>query len=99
MGEPDFFTEFPGLTEGAAKWLTARKVKLLGIEQPSVHAVHHVEVHKALLSYGVVLIESMVNLDLLTCDRVYIAALPINLEGLDGAPVRAIAIEGIEVNE
>lgn len=99
IGQSDFFTDFPGLTEGAARWLTSRKVKLLGIEQPSLHPTDDIGVHKALLSYGVVLIETMANLDQLTCDRVYIVALPPNLVGLDGAPIRVIAMEGIEVLE
>ena len=94
FGEPEFFTGFPGLTEGAALWLRARKVALLGIEQPSVHPVRHLEVHRALLSVGIVLIESVANLDQLTQDCVYLVALPMNLIGLDGAPARVIAIEG-----
>ena len=75
-------------------WLTARKVKLLGVEQPSVHFRDHLLVHKSLLSTGMVIIESMVNLDQLTQDRVWLVALPLNVAKGDGAPVRAIAIEG-----
>ena len=94
FGEPEFFSGFPGLTEGAALWLTYRKVALLGIEQPSVHPKRHLEVHRALLSSGMALIESVANLDQLTQDRVYLMALPMSLIGLDGAPTRVIAIEG-----
>ncbi len=92
--EPDYFTKHPGLTEGAAMWLTARKIKLLGIEQPNVHLTQHQEIHKALLSTGMVLIESLANLDQLTCDRVYLVALPLAVVNLDGSPTRVIAIEG-----
>lgn len=98
-GEPDFFSDYPGLTEGAAMWLTARKVKLLGIEQPSVHKKYHKEVHEALLSTGMVLIESAANLDQLHCGRVYLAALPLKLVGIEGSPVRMIALEGVDVIE
>jgi len=94
FGEDGFFTEFPGITEGAALWLTKRGVRLLGIEQPSVHREHHQEVHKALLSTGMVLIETIANLHELTCDRVYLVALPLRLVGLDGSPARVVAIEG-----
>jgi kynurenine formamidase len=93
FGRPEFFTDFPGLTEGAALWLTARNVKLVGIEQPSVHSKRHLAVHKALLSAGIVLIETMANLGEIAQDRVYMAALPLNLVGLDGSPLRAVAIE------
>jgi kynurenine formamidase len=69
-------------------------VKLLGLEQPSVHAERHLEVHKALLSAGIVLIETLANFEALTQDRVYLVALPLRLAGADGAPARVIAIEG-----
>ena len=75
-------------------WLTARKIRLLGIEQPSIHPTHHLELHKALLSTGMALIESLANLDQLSQDRVYLVALPLAVVGLDGSPVRVIAIEG-----
>ncbi len=94
FGQNDFFCSFPGITKEAALWLTARKVKLLGIEQPSVHPQYHLEVHKVLLSTGMVLIESIANLCEITQDRVYLIALPLKMVGLDGAPARVIAIEG-----
>lgn len=94
FGGNEFFTDFPGITKDAALWLAARKVKLLGIEQPSVHAQHHLEVHKILLSTGMVLVESVANLDKVTQDRVYLIALPLRMVGLDGAPTRVIAVEG-----
>ena len=97
--QPDFFSDYPGLTEGAAMWLNARKVKLLGIEQPSVHQKYHKEVHEALLSTGMVLIESVANLDQLQCDRVYLVALPLKLVGIEGSPMRVIAMEGVDVVE
>jgi len=97
FGQPDFFTDFPGVTEGAALWLSARKVQLLGLEQPSVHSEHHLEVHKALLSRKIIVIESIANLDQIEADRIYLIALPLNLAGLDGSPVRAVGIENLEV--
>ena len=98
-GKPEFFTEFPAISEGAAAWLTARKIKLLGIEQPSMHKTLHIQVHKALLVTGMALIETMANLHEITANRVYIAALPVKLASLDGAPTRVVAIEGMEVSE
>ena len=92
-GQPGFFTDFPGISEGAAAWLAARKIKLLGIEQPSVHALRGLSVHKALLSTGMVLLETVANMSEICVDRVFLAALPLNLAGLDGAPTRVVAIE------
>ncbi|MHB9037885.1 MAG: cyclase family protein, partial [Armatimonadota bacterium] len=93
FGESNFFTEFPDLSAGAVLWLTKRKIALLAIEQPSVHRKHHVDLHKALLSNGVALIESVANMDQLSEDKVYLIALPLRLAGLDGSPMRMIAIE------
>jgi len=92
--DPSFFTDFPGVSEGAALWLNQRKVKLLGLEQPSVHTTLHLEVHKALLVGGMVVVETMANLHQLTQDRVYLVALPLKLTGADGSPMRVIAIQG-----
>lgn len=98
-GSDDFYTGFPGLSEGAAAWLLARKVKLVGLEQPSVHTTLHREVHKALLASGMVVLETVANMHEITTQRVYLAALPVKLAGLDGAPTRVVAIEGLEVSE
>lgn len=98
-GQPEFYTELPGISEGAAVWLAARKVKLLGIEQPSVHTQLDRPVHRALLVTGMVLLETVANMHEITADRVYLAALPMKLAGLDGAPTRVVAIEGIELGE
>ena len=99
FAQPEFFTHYPGISEGAAAWLAGRKVKLIAIEQPSVDIDGSSAVHKALLMAGIVIVESIANLDKLTQERVYFIALPPNLVGMDGAPVRAIAIEGIDVVE
>lgn len=98
-GTDDFYKGFPGISEGAAAWLVARKVRLVGIEQPSVHPTLHREVHKTLLASGIVVLETVANLHEITSNRVYLAALPVKLAGLDGAPARVIAIEGIEASE
>lgn len=95
-GQPGFYTELPGISEGAAAWLQARKIKLLGIEQPSVHTQLDRSVHKALLVGGMVLLETLANMHEVTSERVYIAALPMKLAGLDGGPTRVVAIEGLQ---
>lgn len=98
-GTDSFYRGFPGISEGAAAWLVARKVRLVGIEQPSVHPTLHREVHKALLASGMVVLETVANLHEIASGRVYLCALPMKLAGLDGAPARVIAIEGFETDE
>lgn len=84
--------DFPGLTVGAAQWLAERQIALLGLEQPSTHPTDYIKTHRALLGAGVVLVESLVNLHLIDRDEFWLAVLPLNLAGLDGSPVRAVAV-------
>lgn len=88
----------PRISEELARWCVARKVKLLGVEPPSVADVTNLPevtlIHKILLSGGVTIVEGLTNLDQLKADRVFFAALPLRLAGGDGCPVRAFAAEG-----
>jgi kynurenine formamidase len=91
FGAPEFFTKHPGLTSDAAQWLVDRHVALLGLEEPSVNTRLNAEVHAIILGAGIALLENLTNLDRLP-ERVFLVALPINLAGCDGAPVRAVAL-------
>jgi kynurenine formamidase len=75
------------------------RVKLLGVEAPSVADVNNLpevtRIHEILLGGGVTIVEGLAHLDKLSQDRVLFAALPLPLAGGDGSPVRAFAIEGI----
>ena len=48
-------------------------------------------VHRILLGNDVYIIEGLTNLDRISGERVRFAALPLNLPGLSGCPVRAVA--------
>ena len=94
---PDYRTHLPRVSLPLAEWLAERKIALLGVEPPSVADVNNKEelisVHRALLGAGVVIVEGLANLEALQQDEVTFIALPLKLEGGDGSPVRAIAIE------
>ena len=97
VGSPDFNQGYPALTVAAASWLAKRGVLLLGIDTPSVAPVYQGRavvnaVHQPLLSAEVVLVENLCHLREVPNGPVTFAALPLNLVGLDGCPVRAIAI-------
>jgi len=87
-----FFTKAPGISIAAAHWLVEREIALLGTDTPSLHAKLFQEVHQIILRGGIVVIESLINLDKLNGHSFSITALPLKLQGLDGSPVRAIAI-------
>ena len=96
VGEPRFRDELPRISRGLAKWFADRKISLLGVEQPAVADVHDLdeirEIHTILLEAGIVIVEGLVNLDLITSERVQFIALPLKVKGGDGSPVRALAI-------
>ena len=88
---PEFREDFVHLTEGAARYLVAAGVMLVGIDYLSVEKFGSTDfpVHHVLLSAGVVIVEG---LDLSQVDPgVYeMACLPLRLVGADGAPARVV---------
>jgi kynurenine formamidase len=94
---PDYRTDFPRVSLELARWLVRREIALLGVEPPSVADMQNrdelVGVHRALLEGRIVIVEGLTNLDALQKEEVTFVALPLKMEGLDGSPVRAIAIE------
>lgn len=95
--------QLPRVGEGLARWCVERRVKILGVEPPSVADIHDrdelARVHKLLLGGGVLVAEGLANLDALREERVLLIVLPLLLEGVDGAPARALAIEGVALDE
>ena len=90
----------PRIGEELAHWCVAQRVKILGVEPPSVADVNNLpevtRIHHILLGGGVTIVEGLAFLDRLTQPRVLFAALPLKLAGGDGCPVRAFAVEGID---
>ena len=88
---------YPALTIEAAEWLARRGVSLVGVDTPSVAPVYAGmemvnAVHAPLLSAGVVLVENLCHLGEIPPGPFTFVALPLLLNGLDGSPVRAVAI-------
>jgi len=92
FGRPEFFLEFPSLTLEAAGFLAERGIELLGMDTPTPSADWK-ECHHILLRKGVeiVIVEGLTNLDRLPSAFTLIA-LPLNIKGRDGSPVRAVGI-------
>ena len=91
-GKPDFYTEFPELTQEAARWLVDKGIKFYATDAPTPSLSENVEVHQILFEKNIPVLENMTNLDQLTTSRVRLIALPINFKGIEGCPVRAVAI-------
>jgi kynurenine formamidase len=87
----------PRVSPELAEWFAAKKIRLLGVEPPSVADINNREeltkVHQTLLDAGIVVVEGLANLDKIESERVQLYALPLKVDAGDGAPMRAIAIE------
>ena len=90
-GQPDYFTDFPSLTQEAAAYLAGRRIRLLGMDTPTpgrdYYEVHHLLQQKPA---EIVIVESLANLDALPDDFLFIG-FPLRFEGGDGSPIRAVA--------
>ncbi len=86
-----FSPDFVHVTAEAARFLAGRKVRLVGIDAPSVGAVggDGDEVHRLLLAAGVWLLEGL-DLSRAFPGPVRLVCLPLRIPGADGAPARAV---------
>ncbi len=97
--QADYRTHMPRISAGLARWLVKKQVALLGLETPSVASLRPenraelIEVHQILLNAEMVIVESLANLREIQQETVQFIALPLKVEGGDGSPVRAVAIE------
>jgi arylformamidase len=95
------------LTEQAAEWLVVHGVRCVGSNTPGLEdhkraaREHWMEpgnqkqawpVHKILLDHHIPIIEGLTNLDKLLGKKFQFIGLPLKIEGIDGAPVRALAV-------
>jgi arylformamidase len=87
----------PRLSEEFTIWCIDSKIKLIGVESPSVADVNNItevtRIHTLLLKAGITVVEGLINLDKITAKKVRFIGLPLKIENGDGAPCRAIAIE------
>ncbi len=85
-----FRTDFAALTPQAARHLVERGVRLVGIDGPSIAPWDDLEpVHRILLSAGVIVLEGIL-LSHVLAGRYDLVCLPLQLNGCDGAPARAL---------
>jgi len=92
FGKENYFSDFPSLTQDAARYLVSRKIRLLGMDTPTPSRDWY-EVHHILLAdtAEVVVVEGLTNLDKLP-ERFTFSGFPLNFQGRDGSPIRAVAI-------
>jgi arylformamidase len=101
----EFWTSAPYTTREAAEWLVVRGVKAVGYDYPpdpslrmnpehpgTIPREHHVT-HDVFFPRGIAVIEYLANLRGIGRARTLFMALPLKVDGGDGSPVRAVALE------
>jgi kynurenine formamidase len=86
---------FPGLHPDAARWIvTNRPVRAVGIDTASIDYGQSTqfESHRALYAVNLPAFENLAALDQLPPRGAYVVALPMEIAGGTGAPLRAVAI-------
>lgn len=93
-GKSIFDEAFVALDRTAAEWLVRRGMVCVGIDGLSIQKYkdHASGVHTVLLAAGMVIIEGL-NLSAVRAGKYKLSCLPINLQGADGAPARAVLEE------
>jgi arylformamidase len=92
---PDFQRDFTFVTKDAADVLVERGVHALGMDYLSIEEFGSPDfpVHHTLLGAGVFVIEGL-DLRHVAPGRYYLVCLPLKFPELDGAPARAVLLEG-----
>ena len=86
----------------AAEFIVSKKVKLLGFDrsvgfEPPIRETSF-KIHDILFGNNIPMLEWVCNLDQLQQDTSLLLALPaLKVKGMDASPVRAVVIEGIEI--
>jgi len=96
-GTPEYFRGYPVVSSDAARLLVQRGVGLIGVDTPSVDGTDdhpRYPAHEILAEAHVPIVEGLVNLHaLLTIEHeILFAAFPLKLRGVEGSPIRALAL-------
>lgn len=83
------------LDQSAAEWVVNQKAKAIGLDlaNADINENMHRDVHMTLLGRNILIMENIVHLESLSQERFTFIGTPLNLKGMTGSPIRAIAIE------
>jgi arylformamidase len=88
-----FVENYPSLTADAARLITSRNMKCVGIDTPSIESYEcDGAVHRELLSRGCIIIE-LLDLSKVEEGDYILVALPLRFTGLDGSPARVVLLD------
>lgn len=99
--KPGYYTETPGFTPGAARFMVERGVRHLGVDTPSIdpcdeyskkHDLPRACIHHILLGAGMPITEYLCNLEAIPGARFRAVVLPLCIPDAEASPSRAVAI-------
>jgi kynurenine formamidase len=94
-GDHDFWSASPWLAPEAAAYIASVRPALVGLDfQTERHGEREFPVHRELAQAGAAICEYLFNLDQLDARTLFLA-LPIKVEGVEAAPVRAVGVKGL----
>lgn len=91
FGADNFYSEFPSLTQEAARYLADTGIRLLGMDTPTPSKDWYEVHHDILLPKEIVIVEALAHLDQAPDEFIFIG-FPLNIKGRDGSPIRAVAL-------
>ncbi|MEB3418565.1 cyclase family protein [Salipiger marinus] len=103
---PAYWREAPYMSREAARAVAALAPRAVAFDFPQDYTIRlsldgivppitdHVT-HDEILRHGITLIEYLIGTAALTGPRCFLCALPLKIEGADGAPARVVAFEGL----
>ncbi|MEP6509401.1 MAG: cyclase family protein [Gemmatimonadales bacterium] len=93
LDNPEFDVKYVFLAPDGAEYLASLGVELVGVDYLSIEQFHsgHHRTHRTLLEKDIVIVEGL-SLSEPPPGRYQLVCLPLKLEGLDGAPARALLI-------
>ena len=94
----------PQISHELIRWLVDKEIKMIGVDDSvrpgprppeggSAKSLEEMVDHDLFLTNEIPIIEQLANLDKLEKKRFFFAGFPLNIEGLDSSPIRAVAIE------
>ena len=88
----EFQKDYVALSSDAARWIVDQEIHLIGVDYLSVQCYSDNPItHQILLKAGVIIVEGL-NLIDVKQGTYQLICLPINLVGVEGAPVRAVLL-------